>query len=161
MFTYSMYVDGKEASYNATKTGAPYGDLLYQLDFNSAGEVKGLNLVKVTTSALGTAEDQGVKYTVTLPAATGSSITITKPDATTTTVAAVKDISSVSGTKLTIAGTEYTLDSDLAVYMLDDDDWSIEKKSTLGDLKVGDTLYLYNVDSDDDEVVTVAVIIRP
>ena len=95
-----------------------------------------------------------------------SAIQITSYDGTTTFGAMSNgNISSVSGSKLTIgnggADHVYTLDSNVAVYLVDDGDWTYEKKSVLGDLKAKDSLYLYNVGSDDEEVVTVAIIVRP
>ena len=165
-YEYVMFVDGSDKTYTATKEGKNYmTNDLYELNFNSAGEVKGLTKVNTTTAGLASAEDTGIMYKID-SVGSPSAIQITSYDGTTTFGAMSNgNISSVSGSKLTIgnggADHVYTLDSNVAVYLVDDGDWTYEKKSVLGDLKAKDSLYLYNVGSDDEEVVTVAIIVRP
>lgn len=53
---------------------------------------------------------------------------------------------------------DITLDSAVAVYLLDDGDWSSEKKNELKNLEVDDKVTFYNTDDDDYDITTYVII---
>ena len=134
LYDFVMYIDGEEVTYTGDfePKAVDMNEAVKLVKFNSAGEVNKLdtNLGDVVVTS-------------------ASITTTTGIDLSGSTFKAPADLSG-----------DFTLDSAVAVYLLDGDDWSIEKKNELKNLEVGDKVYLYNTDDDDYEITTIVVIVK-